>query len=98
MFPVGMCSVVRAEYIPRGRRQRHSALGEASTVSLCSLDNTTKFIRSLVSPTSFVFSSPEQKLQNHEQNQAVQQKLGGTPIILYVVAGGPGGWLAGWQG
>ena len=23
----------RAEYIPRGRRQRHSALGEVSTVS-----------------------------------------------------------------
>ena len=46
MFPVGMCSVVRAEYIPRGRRQRHSALGEVSTVSLCILDNKTKFIKS----------------------------------------------------
>ena len=32
MFPVVMCSVVRAEYIPHGGRQRHSALGEVSTV------------------------------------------------------------------
>ena len=43
MFPVGMCSVVRAEYIPRGRRQRHSALGEVSNISMCYCCNLRKW-------------------------------------------------------